>query len=362
MSHIANIGFMDFAEIDGNIFFCDVFTGKIIELNLEKREFSIINQSSSMTGVRKMQYGSIEIVGFKLYFAPRNATSIIILDVTKKTINYVELKDAEKACKPLFVSTCNIKNTVYFIPGRYDSIVSIDVMSDEICYYPIKKKTQTLLTNCNTLLYKDNIIIYKYKCNEILFFDTNKKIQRVENYDLNNFRALAALKVDNILVYAGFDERILLFNENNKDIEWIDNYEQCEKPKFGIGQLIICKEEIYAFSINSPVIYKISLQFKKITKFMEYNWENEQQSVWEIFTKCDVLGCNMYSNHILFYSTIKNCIIDIDTDTKKMVYLNNIEWNKDNKKQYIETIMKENSFIYEGNISLIDYITYLIKK
>lgn len=354
-----NIGFIDFVVINNELWFCNIFDGEFIRLNLEKNEFSYAVFRDTCEKRMKMSYGLVECVKDKLYFIPRNETKIFIYSLKNKKAVSLNLKIFDGRCeKPLFRSCCKMENRLVLIPGRYPCIIEINTITDEIKYISANISNGEMFTNCDTVLINHEVVINK-KVNEVVYFDLFT--EKYKNYPIkmDGMKALTALDIGQKILYAGFGPKIMILDKVSHQIEWIKCCDDCCVPVEGIGQLLTYQDNIYAIAINEPIIYTVSIKKMTFSKWLEYDWGKKRPEIWKIFMKCDAICVKIVGNRMIIYSTMRNGIIDINLQSKKMYYHNDFSWNKENKKQFIKNYFTNDSLIDEGLIELQDFIEYV---
>lgn len=358
-NRVHNIGFFDFAVVEEKLWFCNVFSGDIVSLDMKKNTFSC-EEFLKETG--KMQYGKVELVNNKLYFLPRNATQILIYDTKKRLVCIKNLrKRDDRFEKPLFIDMCKIDNKLILIPGRYPWFVEVDTCDDNVKYYYIDElnRENGLLTNCSAVLFENEVIVYKNSGDALLVFNTLTKKQKLITIE-TGIKSLSAVKINGNIIYAGFSHRIAVFNTICKKVSWIEYYDDCERPIEGLGQLLTYEGYIFAIALNQPIIYTVSIETCSIKKWIEFQWGDGKKSVWDCFTKCDVIGAKILNDTIILYSTMRNEIIEINIPSKEITYHDFFMWDKENKEFFVSNFLKEQA-IDEGVISLNDFTNCLSK-
>lgn len=357
------LGFVDFAIVEDDLWFCNVFTGDIICLDLETDVFLCKGSTNVTREKRKMQYGLVELVNGKLYFLPRNATKIFVYNIEQKLGCTIELeKYSDTYEKPLFISMCRKDNMLFLVPGRYSCLVGVNTDTDTLEYYSlgVRKGKKEMFTNCNAVVNGNEIIVYKNNSNTLLSFDCVGKNQKSIPIESRGFRALSSLTFAREIVYAGFGSEILIYNKANQKIDIIDYYDECEKPVEGVGQLLCYGNLIFAIALNQPIIYEVSLENRNLKEWIKFDWGDKKNEAWDLFTKCDIIGARIIEDRMILYSTIRNSIIEIDAQTKEIRYHDKFFWQKENKKKFVNDYIKRNSLIREGDISLNDFLDGMI--
>jgi hypothetical protein len=348
------VGFCGFAAFNKIIYFSDVFTGRIVEYDYKNASYEIKCLKAYMDSNSKMQYGKVIIIGSKVYFSPRNATEILIYDFESDESLKIALKCyGEKFGKPLFIDMVHINNKLFFIPGRYPAIVELDLESDNISLHETGEST-TLFTNCNVLFDDDNLYIYVNEKNMLSVFNTNDYTFCDIFLKEKSIYALAALEYEDKYLYAGLGEKILVVDKKNKNFYHIDKYIDCTSPELGFGQMILYKDNVFAFAMNQPIIYMVNLKEKTIHRFKDFSWNGASKDIWEKFTKCDVLCANIVDDAMVFYSSMRNSIIEYDFKTDTFLYHDEPKWK--NKAEYVNEIRKKDIVLKEGTVSLTDFI------
>lgn len=357
MISIQNIGFTDFEMIQEKLYFCDIFTGNIVSVDLEENIFSILYMPDAS---KKMQYGIVMKTGDKLLFIPRNATSILKFDIKSHECNIIELDNSELSGKPFFIDICQIEKKIYLIPGRYSNIVELDINTFSLDYFPIEKKNTELFTGCKVFVDKSNIIIFRNNGNGLLNYNIERKEENEYELNLREFKALCVIATDDKLIYSGFGKKVLLLDKSAQKLKWIDTYKGCEEPKEGICHMLKYQNGIYLIALNQPVIYLLSLDYMEITKFAEFSWGQGDVDVWSMFTKCDVLGAKLYKDTIILYSSIRKSIIEINLETKKISYHDTFKWETGNYNEILKRKIKKEFVIQEGIVTIEDFIGSII--
>ena len=357
------IGFFDFVVIGNEIWFYNTFDKSIVSVNLNKNEYKLEALDELAYGAGKMHYGTMMLVKEKLFFMPRNETRILIFDIEKKRIDYIELDQV--GCgfeKPLFVSMCLKNNSLLMVPGRYPFFAEVDIKTGEVNYYATEAKRNSkrigLYTNCNVVTDKRFAIVYTQGTG-LTFFDFETKKQHIIKLDNMYFEALSALKVDNSILFAGDTDTITIYNLNENTTELIEEYVDCSPPREGFAKLLSYKDDIYALALNQSVIYVLSIRTKTIREWIRFDWGHENRAVWEYFTQCDIIGAKIWNDSLLMYSTLRNCIIEISFLSKRIRYYDRLVWQEKNKTEFINKQIEENKTTIEGTIRLEEFITYL---
>lgn len=361
LSH--EVGFINYINVDGRMWFCNIFSGIIVSLDLETDEvfYEVETEKNSISS--KMQYGLAEMVGDEIYFIPRNATRIFVYNVKDKSSFYIELGKMNVPCgKPLFLGVCRKDKFLYLIPGRNTSIVRLDIETRKITHYFIEGVEKgELLSNGSVALVGDKLIVGKRDGKSFLVLDITEGKQFVYPVCRNCIKPLCALTVDNMVVFAGFGREILVYDVSDQTVSLMDSYYDCVEPREGIGQLLGNEKNIFAIAINQPIIYKISLENRVITKWIEFEWGNKEHSVFDRFTKCDVIGAKVVDDKIVLYSTVRNSIIEINIASKEIKYHDEFIWEKANRQAYANECLNNNLLVSEGTVTLKDYIGFLTK-
>ncbi|NLK38016.1 MAG: hypothetical protein GX299_08020 [Epulopiscium sp.] len=355
-----SVGFLDFVLINGRMWFCNIFTGSIISLNLETNEFFYEVNTDINSINSKTQYGSVELVGNELYFVPRNATQIFVFNIKDKSTRFIELEAINDTyTKPLFLSVCKKNADLYLIPGRYPSLVRLDTKTKEVRYESIVDRKPNELLGSNAVLVGDELIIGRSDRKSCLIFDLSTGEQHTYSLEHEELVPLTALAIRDKVMFAGFGNKIAVFDIRQKEIHWIDEYCDSIIPKEGIGQLLCYDNQIFAVSMNQPVIYEVSLESNCINKWVEFEWGNGKNSVFDSFTKCDVIGAKVIEEKMVLYSTVRNSIIEINMKTKEIKYHDEFIWDAKSRQGYVNEYLSNNQFMIEGEITLKDFIDSL---
>ena len=360
ISHEIEIGFTDFVYINEEILFCNIFSGDIVKLDLERDEFVIETSIGKIDNQNKMQYGLIEKCDDNLIFIPRNSTKILVYNLEEKSKRYIELKQfGEKFYKPLFLSACRHKDDLFLIPGRYPFIVKMHVKTFQIQYINFDSNFSEfigeLYFQSNALMVDGKLFVLSAKENVLMVIDENG-LQESIRLNSEWFGVLSMLKWEDNIILAGFSSKILMINLKTFMDKEIDCYMNDERPKNGIGKLVLCGDTVLAIAINQPIIYEVSAKNGCLCKWLEYNTSGINSSVLDRFTKCDILGAEVIGNRILMYSTIRNSIIEINIQTKEIKYHDTFSWELQNKQNYLREYLKELKIINEDKMTLEQFL------
>ncbi len=347
------VGFCGFITFNKKMFFSDVFTGRFVEYDIENTSYEIKCLKLSMNLNGKMQYGKLAKTDNKVYFVPRNATEIIVYDIVSDTYKKIELKClGEKFGKPLFIDAVQIGGRLFLIPGRYPAIVEINLTNDSVTLHETGDSND-LFTNCNVLFDNKNIYMYVNKENKLSVFNTDEYTFRDILLNEKNINALTALEYEDKFLYAGFGKKILVVDKKDYSLEYIDKYVEGSSPDLGFGQMITYKGNIYAVAMNQPTIYQVNVKDKTILKFKDFSWNDSSKAIWEKFTKCDVLFADVVDDSLVFYSSMRNSIVEYDFKNDTFIYHDEPKWK--NKADYINGIRKKDILLKEGTVSLTDF-------
>ncbi|MGN1049559.1 MAG: hypothetical protein ACI4P9_03400 [Selenomonadaceae bacterium] len=354
------VGFCGFSALNKKIYFSDIFSGKIVSFDIENQTYKVDCKNIEMVPNRSMMYGKVIIVGDNAYLAPRNATDILIYNVKNGFCSNIELKClGEKCGKPLFIDMVKIENRLFLIPGRYHSIVEFNLLNNDIILHEIGEKN-SLFTNCNVIVDGKDIYIYRNNVNMLCIFNVEDYKFKEIPLKQKRINALAALEFEDKMIFAGFGDRLIVVDKVTHVLDYIDAYIDCLKPQVGFGQLVIYDNNVYAIALNQPVIYKVDVSEQKIQKYIDFSWGDYSRETWEMFTKCDVLYAGVIDNKLIFFSTIRNSIIEVDLRNDNLKYYDKADWS--NMAEYIDEMVKRNILINEGLISLTDFVEIIKNK
>lgn len=353
MRSLLNIGFTDCVVCDDSILFDNIFSGDIVKCDLKRDIFEVIHRTE-VCG--RMQYGMIIEVEDRLILIPRNATTLLIYEMQTMEKTLIALEGSAYCNKPLFIDAIKYNNSLYLIPGRYPNIVKFNLEKMTLDYIPVDKTKEELYTSCNVLRKGDYIYILRKHALFELDTETNSLYEK-RKYEL--WHPLSALMYNDIIVSVGFGPKVMLLKSNSMEVRWIDKYFGCDAPKEGYSNAISIDGKIYLFTINQPSIYLLSIENEVITKYMNYDWGVKREEIWNQFTKCDVLGVSVNEGTLCFYSSMRNCIIEISTDTKRVVYHDDVRWDYDNMKYYLDKKITNHIAIMEGEIDLDTFLRYV---
>lgn len=348
------VGFCGFSALNSKIYFSDIFSGQIVSFDIENQTYRLDRMNLEMESNRSMMYGKVVIDGNKAYFAPRNATDILIYNIENGSCRNIELKCLSEKCgKPLFIDMVRIENKLFLIPGRYPAIVEFNLLNNDIRLHETGEKN-SLYTNCNVIVDGKEIYIYRNNVNKLCIFSVEDYKFKEIQLDQKKNNVLAALEFENKMIFAGFGDKLMVVDKVTHRLNFIDTYMDCLKPEVGFGQLVISDNDVYAIALNQPVIYKVDVTKQKIQKYIEFSWGDFSKETWEMFTKCDVLYADVIDNKLIFFSTMRNSIIEVDFRNDSLKYYDKADWS--NKAEYINEMAKKNIIIKESLISLTDFI------
>ncbi len=351
-----DLGFVEFISYNGKIYFDDIFTGNIVCLDLAEDVFEVLSQGNQYG---KMQYGALKCSGNNLIFAPRNATNILIYNIETDKMGSVDL-DLEKIDgKPLFLNIVSHENQLYFIPGKYASIITLNNKTFATEYIGVNKEIGRMFSSCNGWIEHNKICVLAND-GTIVKADCEKGTIEEKRISMIGLTPLTSLDYGEKQIFAGFGPKIMILAKEEDEIQWIDTYKNCEEPKEGYCNLLCIDQEIYMVVINQPKIYKLSLQTKEISQFIDFEWGRKDLTIWNKFTKCDVVGAGVLGKSLLIYSTVRNAILEINVDTKEVRYHDYFRQEETNRNKRIQEFIKNAGTTIEGVISLREFLEALI--
>lgn len=351
-----DLGFVEFVSHDGKIYFNDIFTGNIVCLDLAEDVFVVLSQGSNNG---KMHYGALKCIGNNLIFAPRNATNILAYNIETEKMENISLDSTKIDGKPLFLSMVSHGDWIYFIPGKYASIIALNNKTFAVKYIEINKEMGKMFSSCNGWI-EDNKICVITNDGTIVKVDCEKGTKTEKHISTNDIRPLTSLDYGKNQIFAGFGSKIMILDKEKDEVQWIDTYKNCEEPEEGYCNLLRIDQEIYMVVINQPKIYKLSIQTREISPFIDFEWGIEDRDIWSKFTKCDVVGAGVLKKSLLIYSTVRNAILEIDVDTKEVRYHDFFRQEANNRNKCIQEYIKNTGTAIEGEISLDEFLNVLI--
>lgn len=111
--------------------------GAIFEVDVIDEKISLIWMAKDESFLKTNQYGSGVWYDNKLIFSPREANKILIFDLNTNEPTFVDFDYKYVNNNNLhnkFIDALEINGIVYFFPGRYKSIMKLDVKTKEVSY------------------------------------------------------------------------------------------------------------------------------------------------------------------------------------------------------------------------------------
>lgn len=232
MAEAGDIGFHDIAIRDGRGWFFNCYYSAIFSLDLDTLQLRLEQLlPDEYFGIYK--FSNLAFYNDLLVIAPRTADKILIYDTEAHSIKTVQIKPdyiPDGAYMNLFYGLIIYGDAAYLFPGRYRTIVRLDMKTDEVTY--ITKWNQGLRNiNPNSIVFQkviqtgtDSCYLPCFQSNQIMKFCLSDSSYEYIDLDTDseNKGFVDIVKRD--------DERYFISLKNIYAIlEWNDKTRECKK-------------------------------------------------------------------------------------------------------------------------------------
>lgn len=293
--------------------------------------------------------------GTEVIFIPFCAECIAVLDLKTMNISTCPLPNIQNKDMWKFTTVCRYKNKLYLIPGKYDYILSFDVITHEIEKI-VEWKTLLSVDNCdmnNTLLAAGMIGVHENMAyiqvmytNILLVFNMEKGIVENRVYLPEGSYTVATVYKENVWVVPSDSGSIVRVSVKDLSVEKFCNSPlRRENDAANVTVRIMCKnDKLYMLpqgayrigivdlvertsSINNTIIDELSKKYKEYPRFFFVKeFEGERLYVSMLYKKSD-----MYSNLIMSLEELT---------AEEFYFKGNDEW----KNQYLDAYIEDNHY------------------
>lgn len=366
---LREVGFTNFTIVEDDIWFCDVYHNNLLRMQLTTGKICLETVLSPQNVDGKMQYGPLVFVKGKIVMAPRNANNILVYNIFTKELSCINLK-RKNVRKPLFINGFVHDGKVFFVPGNYSAVIKVDVENMSVEYFedfyydlPMSiRKRNGILCNSNALIIDDFFIFPIFDSDILIKIYLDFHGYEIEKLGSDSYKIMSIVYLNGNMWFAGL--------EGIFEYLWEEKRIVCHNCAFtqkqlsnGIGQIMEYNKNIVAIPINGERIILFNPQKNECTEFQNYIMpllagNNRKYAL----TGSNIICCGKLSEEELcIFSTYKNeiCLINLNKNIVR-------HYKGELDGQSMETLkgiyMSQNQIIKESDISVQDYIKYIIKQ
>lgn len=360
MFGIENIAFHDITVNENKAWFYNIGYDAIFELDLDTGALQLEYFLPEFTQEQE-RFAYLAYYNNKLYLAPRRDTRICIYNFEDKSYTYIEL-DLDKYGYSngdninLFSKVYVFKDSIYFFPGRFHSIVKLnpednslsylDAWYDNIKKYILPDKEKFVIFNnihinkngcCILASWTSNFILeYDLENNNYSIKKTNLKDAFSDSLKLENTFYCMLKNSGNIYKLSENRQSMILCSTENDVIYSMYDFEKkiCIVPRIGKNLLI--------FDLDSE-------RFKVIKKFENDILKNN----WNCYTNRILCAKKLDNNTLFLFEnyTKEILIINVDTQEIRSLKMTIDEASMENIKKYKNIMIANNvDKLFETNV------------
>lgn len=298
------------------------------------------------------KYGAIcECKRRFIILAPLFSGRVYIHDLKEHHGTYIDLKSNVKM-ENWFFESFVYENYVYMLPGNYDAIVKINLLTNETIYYrdivsDIREKGNSeICFRHGYALYNNYAFVPCFMSDAILKINL-----RNDEFKIISTRKHNLLMMRGIEKYAyalASDGNVLKINLSNDEINVISKLNIDNTCLLPYSELAICKDKIVIFPWKGDKIYILSLRGG-------YQWDEIR--VGNLQCLCSISDLS----NVFAYSYNKRKMLQINIETSKVEKFYPIY---DDEKTNIDFKVRHsyfnNNILYERNAnSISEYIKFI---
>lgn len=274
------MAFFDFVKIDGKIWFYDLYNDAVASLDLETGETCVESfLPVSAEDDSHWRYGCIGLYRDKLILSPRNEKKILIYDMKKKSFKEILFdisKFENEEIRNLFAGVVIEGDMAYFLPGRYSSIIKLNLVTYELTYLDgwysyaepiISDTSKVLFTNvCQT---GTDIYLPFWQGNKVLYFNLKNESCQWIHIAAEGFEAAdVAAEGDTIWASDKNRPRIIKHNLATGDEIVIEVDGNLTRFEGGIYGLHLFGKWLYVLPLAGDAIVRIGTESLRQERFM----------------------------------------------------------------------------------------------
>lgn len=303
----------------------DNFNG-IYRINLETLMPEYITMFEKEELFEKELYSSgIVEVKNKLYFIPGNAGNVVVYDIEKCEMKYIDSVDILRGYHPAFGLIVHHEKDIYLFPLelQFDNyLLKIDIETDQI----------------ERIRYKSDLENFNIEKTERMFFgdyvypkawmglgvkghygeyNFEKRVLEIRKLELCNSFVyhVAAYKGD--LYFLTFDNKVIRLNQGQEDVIW----ESEETTELLYSRVICVNNNLWILPFLSDVIIKINL-LTNITKRICIPSTVREWKRWGVYGR-KYYEYSVYKNCLFLFPANVDCVlrINLDNDNVTSIFL-----------------------------------------
>lgn len=339
-----------------NRYYGGIFTFKLDDFLVE-REFT----PSESEELRTFLFHGIECNGEKVACAPNFSSRLLLYDLDKKSADYVDfdIKRGNDYITNYFKYVFAVGDNFYFIPGRYEAILKLNMNTRKVSYIDIDLNGISVENNYSSIIfaskYDGNRYIYMTGMRKGTLWILDTFTDEVNRYDLISQGIKDFIIDKNLICFLTEDHKICFFD---KDTE--EHYSLDIGMKYAdevLRYLFLYRDSLYIVPLSGRVIIKYNTEDKSFCEALRF--ENEM-SVVQDCNGVNIVACKKISD---------NKLLMFNDETQQAVLFgfedNSVEKHdlrmQIQDAEYITDLHRSN-LINEGQLSLEDFIDIIEKK
>jgi len=248
----------------------------------------------------------------KLYFAPSSSNKISVFDMDKRSFDQMDFRNMGKSDRK-FKKTVSFKNFIYFIPGKYQSIMRLNTDTNEVEYFSKCVNEASGLKNMMFLgscVVEPEIAMVIQDANAVMFFnmETNdyniKHIgEKSEHYDDICFDG------QNYYITSFYKDYVVKWNRQTDKTSKIKFPSSFSRKTLNGGSFIIeySNKHLWLFPYAANNAYKINTNTDEVTELHNLVDHFEDKNInWFYniaFTNGNFIYAGTYGKGVAEYNT-----------------------------------------------------------
>ena len=237
------------------------------------------------------QYGKIYIYHKKAFLIPWMTNRIVIYDFAQEKIRYIEYGQRDNRGEPFWDGVI-LGNALFLIPCAYESILKIDLITEEVSYLELDLDKGTPIEKRNYAwgsIYVDKTKIYFTKLldNKILQVDLEDNSRQVyECRYLENGGAGICGDEKFVWIVPQKAEKILCWDKKKKELRIYDAFPEGYKSgEWSFCRIELCDEHLYLLPRDANMCIAINKENGKIWNLNFNDKENNSENFYDKYIR-----------------------------------------------------------------------------